>query len=349
MVLQENQSARDLHFIYKAIVENHPGIYNEEDPNFKKDLENSYTTAKLSIKKSLSDSNSKIIISDFIKSFNDTHLSIHWFNNSSKKNDTDTKNFSILEPSKEVAWITLPTFSLSTKQEKDFINIIKKLEELRTKKYIIFDLRKNQGGSSNYGSQIVDTLFGKEYTRPKKCLKNKKEFVDWRVSDGNLAHISHLLIQSSTSLILSPISQWLKNIKKGLEQSLERGDYFYREHSDETCGSIKSVNSKFNFKVVVITDSCNVSAALGFIDELKIVTEKIVLIGQKTKADRLYMEVRSLPLPSGLGNFFFPIKVYRNRLRLDNESYIPNIEFKNIQDTSALESFILKKIDIGEL
>jgi len=78
-------------------------------------------------------------------------------------------------------------------------------------------------------------------------------------------------------------------------------------------------------------------------------TKKVILIGQKTKADRVYMEVRSLPLPSGSGTFFFPIKVYRNRPRLDNEPYVPNIEFKDVANTPALKSFILEKIKKGEL
>jgi hypothetical protein len=63
----------------------------------------------------------------------------------------------------------------------------------------------------------------------------------------------------------------------------------------------------------------------------------------------VYMEVRSLPLPSGSGNFSFPIKVYRNRPRLDNEPYSPNIEFKDVHNTAALQSFIIEKIKMGEL
>jgi hypothetical protein len=61
------------------------------------------------------------------------------------------------------------------------------------------------------------------------------------------------------------------------------------------------------------------------------------------------MEVRSLPLPSGTGIFFFPIKVYRNRPRLDNEPYIPNIEFNDVHNTPALKIFILEKIKNGQL
>jgi hypothetical protein len=51
-----------------------------------------------------------------------------------------------------------------------------------------------------------------------------------------------------------------------------------------------------------------------------------------------------MPLPSGDGSFSFPIKVYRNRPRLDDEAYIPDIEYKNITDTAALQKFVLGKI-----
>ena len=168
--------------------------------------------------------------------------------------------------------------------------------------------------------------------------------MDWRASQGNLSHISSLLIKN-------PTNQWLQDTKDGLKESLEKVDSFYREYSYKTCGPAKNITSesKFGFKVIVITDSFNVSAALDFIDELKIMTKKVILIGQKTKADRVYMEVRPMPLPSGSGNFFFPIKVYRNRLRLDNEPYAPNIEFKAVHNTPALQNFILEKIKRDEL
>ena len=342
--VKQNPLVNDLYFIYKSILENHPGVYNNEDPNFCENLENSYETAKSAIKESNVNSSSKIIISDFAKSFNDTHLWVHWLDNTPQKQNAIISKFSISEPSNEVAWITLPAFDLKTEQEKDFGGLVKQLLDLQTKKYIVFDLRGNQGGNSDYGSQIVNALFGKEYAHKKKCLHNKKVFVDWRASQGNLNHISSLLTRY-------PTNQWLQGVKEGLKESLERGDSFYREYSYETCGPTINITSEseFGFKVIVITDSFNVSAALDFIDELKIMTKKVILIGQKTKADRVYMEVRSLPLPSGSGTFSFPIKVYRNRPRLDNEPYIPNIEFNDIGNTLALKSLILQKIKRGEL
>lgn len=341
--VKQNPWVNDLDFVYKSILENHPGVYNNEDPNFCENLENSYETARSAIKASTSNSRSKIIISDFAKSFNDIHLRIRWLDNIPQKPNAIISKFSISEPSNEVAWVTLPTFDLNSEQEKDCRKLVKQLLCLQTKQYIVFDVRGNQGGNSDYGTQIINALFGNEYAYQKKCLHNKKVFVDWRASQGNLSHISSLLTRY-------PTNQWLQGVKEGLKESLEKGDSFYREYSYETCGPTKNITPKsgFGFKVIVITDSFNVSAALDFIDELKIMT-KVILIEQKTKADRVYMEVRSLPLPSGFGTFSFPIKVYRNRLRLDNEPYAPNIEFNTVDNTPALKSLILEKIKRGEL
>ena len=44
--VKQNPLVNDLDFIYKLILENHPGVYNNEDPNFCENLENSYEKAK---------------------------------------------------------------------------------------------------------------------------------------------------------------------------------------------------------------------------------------------------------------------------------------------------------------
>lgn len=339
---KQNPWVNDLDAIYNSILENHPGVYNDEDPDFRENLENSYVIAKLKIKKSGLSSSPKTIISDFAKSFNDVHLWVYWLDNTPKKQSASTPKFFISELSNDVTWITLPTFDLKTEQEKDFRNLLERILDFQGKKYIVFDLRGNQGGNSSYGSQIINALFGNEYAQQKRCVYNKKVFVDWRASQGNLSHVSSLVAKY-------PNNEWLQNIEHGLKESLEQGSKLYRVYSAEVCKSKKSIQKKVNAKIIIITESVNVSTALDFIDELKMMTKNTIIIGQKTRADRLYMEVRHILLPSGSGNFFFPIKGYRNRPRLDNEPYVPNIEFNDVGNTPALKSFILKKIKSGEL
>jgi len=117
----------------------------------------------------------------------------------------------------------------------------------------------------------------------------------------------------------------MKKVISGIRYSASVNQNYYREifESQPINFPVKCKNIKI--KIVVIIDRNNVSAALDFIDELKAVSNSVYLLGEKTNTDRLYMEVRSEMLPSKEGEFFFPIKVYRNRKRADNIGYEPDI------------------------
>ncbi len=80
-------------------------------------------------------------------------------------------------------------------------------------------------------------------------------------------------------------------------------------------------------KIVVIIDAFCMSATLDFIDTLKSIDQNIILLGESTDADSVYMEIRIADLPSGKGQFQFPIKMYRNRLRGHNVPYVPDMPY----------------------
>ncbi|MES2215574.1 MAG: S41 family peptidase [Pseudomonadota bacterium] len=338
-----NTYQQDLDFIHAAILENHPGIYNKQDPQFNSSLKTSYNQAKQKLLNARSLEQYKQVLGDFIKSFHDTHLCVEW-NKDDKKNLKQSKSaadiaqFSISILSEDIVWIRLPTFALNTKQEKDFEKLIQEITKLRRNKYIVFDLRGNTGGNTDYGSKVVDSLFGEEYSEHKRCLANKNVYVDWRASEGNLDHISRLANRYS--------NHWLQSIEQGFKESIAQDKKYYRATSPQSCDLQKHSkhNKQARTQVIVIIDSVNVSAALDFIDELKLMTPSVLLVGKKTKADRLYMELRSISLPSGIGSFCFPIKVYRNRPRLDNKAYLPNVELRDIADTSVLQRVTIEKI-----
>ena len=328
--------------MYHTILHNHPGVFNEEDVNFCDNLQKFYKEVKEKIRTQVrTDLDFQKVVTEFTNSFDDVHLSVQWKVEKLKKKPLcqDVKKFSLSQCWEEVAWMTVPTFDLDADREKEFNQFVENICTLRSVKYLVFDLRGNQGGNSEYASKIIDTLFGKEYSYMQRCLHNKDMYVDWRASEDNVSYISSLLLKY-------PDNCWIKNLEYGLRQSLEKGKKFYREYSFEGSEFQKEaiVSPMEDTKIIVIIDSKNVSAALDCIDKLKMMTKKLILIGQKTKADRLYMEVRSLSLPSGKGKFFFPIKVYRNRIRLDNEPYVPDITFDDLDNTSLLKNFIVKNI-----
>ncbi len=331
----------DLDFIYETILENHPGIYNEEDPKFCKVLRENYLIAKNKLKYKVYLLSKESIIDEFVKAFSDSHLGISWEkqNQQEKLKKTNTKKRipSIFYTNDEYLWIKIPSFQLNAQELIEFKSFLKDFESRsKTKKLLIFDLRGNVGGNSLNGRCILSAVFGDQYLEEKIKNANQATFVDWRASQGNLIFLREKYKETK-------IDEFQKIIE-GMEKALSHGKRYYREFEDRPKpGSKRMLSSNPNIKIVVIIDQKVFSAALDFIDDLKIVHSDVTLIGQTTGKDRLYMDVRSLALPSEKGWFYFPIKVYRNRARKDNQPYIPDVKLSTENDIE-LKKFVEQKI-----
>lgn len=131
-------------------------------------------------------------------------------------------------------------------------------------------------------------------------------------------------------------SDWIQNVANGIEESIAKHEPYYNEMAEISAAPNQAASTHdVKTKIIFIIEPLNVSAALDFIDSLKMMNYPITLVGKTTKADRLYMEVRSVDLPRGLGTFSYPIKVYRNRPRGDNVPYVPDIDC-DVTDTQEL-------------
>lgn len=96
-------------------------------------------------------------------------------------------------------------------------------------------------------------------------------------------------------------------------------------------------------RVYVVTDSACASACLDAMDLWKALG--VIQVGRETSADTLYMEVRAERLPSDLVWAVVPTKVYRGRLRGDNEAYRPDHVYNgDMSDTDALQAWILERV-----
>lgn len=154
----DNHRNSDLKYIYNEIQENHPGIFNKEDPTFKENLKHNYLKANKAFYET--SQNPKQIIEAFISTFNDTHLSVNWSNKTPKIIPSNFKPFQIKYFLKNIVWIDLPNFDLTESQQQEFNSLLAVIKNFRKKNIIVFDLRGNQGGNSDYGiakSNKVDT------------------------------------------------------------------------------------------------------------------------------------------------------------------------------------------------
>lgn len=331
---RETQVAlKDLDFMQQTLLKHHPGPYNKDDPDFKKHASLLYKQAYNDLLKYSLTWKQKQILTDYAKGFSDVHLWIHWFGNQSKGSSQNVyhKPFSASVISNNILWITVPTFMLLAAAQKEFKDFLRDVAgKLKDDQIIVFDLRGNQGGNSQYGSELIDVVFGEDCVEPKRRKYWSEVSVDWRVTQENVEHLESLAKQHSMD--------WLDKMALKMRGALSRGlDLLHTENDPYVEASLKADCRKN--KVFVVIDSDNVSAALDFIDEVKLAAPQATLVGQETKGDSLYMEVRGVELPSKLGELWFPIKVYKNRARKNKETYKPDITC-NSKDTQQLLKII---------
>ena len=331
----------DLNFIHHAIIENHPGVYNQDDPNFKANLEQFYTTAKQELSKIKADNLSaqESVINQFIQQFDDPHLHINWYEDQPKTSvENQAQTLSLNKLANNIIWLSLPTFELNQYQRDEFESLNQELSHYRSSPAIIFDIRGNGGGNSRYGKKLLSSLFGQDYVDNALCQADlrQKIYVDWRASFTNLKRLELTATKYPD----------LTAITCGMKNSMLESKPYYRDDEQQTCIVKTPLKPLTNAKIIVLIDKYNYSAALDFIDYVKIVAPSSILLGQTTGADRLYMDVNYLKLPSGLGSLMYPMKVYRNRLRADKQPYQPDIELDTTNKSNAqLQKIIMPLIN----
>lgn len=341
----------DLEFIYKTIIEDHPGLHNALDPSFQKRLENNYNSATRELSFAKNDEDKIEVLRNFGRSFQDSHLWVKYESQATQPQmpGIAPRSYEIEDLTKNVCWVHIPSFYPSSdSQKRELQQIIEKLPKLRDKT-IIFDVRGNRGGSYTYGTQLIESLFSKIYAD--KCLFElyRNSFVIWRVSSGNIKHMNEIILPflrqthaDNHSLIL-----WNESLSRNLEEALLQKIPFYRQPLNfKGDFSLPWTENLITKPIFVVVDRNCYSATLMFIDELKGMNANITLIGEVTGADSMYMELRVVPLPSGKGKFGFPIYVYSGPSRENNIPYYPDIQYSgDLQNTIEVQDFILKLIE----
>lgn len=207
---------------------------------------------------------------------------------------------------------------------------------------IVLDLRGNGGGSSDWSRQIAVILWGEGAVAMAEAHATA---VDWRASPGNLAAMQAYRDHWRDAPDVSAEARdWATRTAAGLAGALKRGQPLWREPPEPVAGAVAAPSAAASRPalppVFVLTDWGCASACLDAVDLWTALGAR--QIGQETSADSLYMEVREIAMPSGLGSAVVPMKVYRGRKRGSNVPAIPNIRYPgDMRDGAALERWVL--------
>lgn len=242
-------------------------------------------------------------------------------------------------------WLSMPSFNASPDSEA-YAGLTALLAEaanreadLHAAPYVVLDLRGNGGGSSHWSQMLALTLWGEPWIRAN--LEQTVEAVEWRPSKDNIASLEAFREEIRQGGGSADMIQWADKAITGMTQARAAGLAYWRDGDPveevEQTGAAPSNPNKG--RIYVLTDSACASACLDAVDLWKAVGA--VQVGRETSADTVYMEVRNAALPSGLAEIGVPMKVYRGRVRGNNEPQLPSHLFHgDMSDTAALAAWI---------
>ena len=243
-------------------------------------------------------------------------------------------------------WFSIPSFDGNPdgdagKSLRSLIDYIQTNgDQVRSAPAIVFDLRGNGGGSSDWSYQIAKQLWGEGTI---EAHPEPPMTVSWRASPGNLEDIRKGYEERSKGGHLAPeVADWFKQTIAGLDKTIARHKALWvipPGPDEDNAKSGPKPEYALAGPVYVLTDASCMSACLDAVDLWTRLGA--IPIGHETGADTLYMEVRMIKLPAGVGGVSMPMKVYSGRARASNQPVVPRYRFDgDIADTAAVERWV---------
>ena len=222
-------------------------------------------------------------------------------------------------------FVTIPSFDLfgpAADPMRALIAEIKaKAPELR-QATVVFDVRGNRGGNSQWADEIAAAFWGEPLVN--HVLSSFDGTVDWRASEANIVHAKASAEQAKRDG-QPAVEKYRSEAAALMTKALAAGRPLARS-SDQVPATGQAPANPVTGKVYFLTDTACFSSCLQFADTLKRLPG-VRHIGLPTDGDTVYLDNNQIDLPSGLGAFSYSMKVYRHKARKNNEWYEPDIRW----------------------
>lgn len=239
-------------------------------------------------------------------------------------------------------WIRVPTFSLDHEQYASLKRTLTALKNLHGVQQIVFDVRGNGGGDSSIGDMIFDAATGGLRYDQRALDASPEIYALWRVSPISIESArERLAFAARTYGSAAEQTAWQRRHLDELVAARTAGRSWLRQDTGQRRLTRKDVAARhgklrrFSGRIAVLTDSACASACLDFVDEVRLVPGSLQL-GATTSADSVSIDMARVALPSG-NALLMPLKVWRNRLRADNQPWKPDRQFDgDLDDDDAV-------------
>lgn len=234
-----------------------------------------------------------------------------------------------------VLWIHAANFQLKADDARALDAMLDEVRRLKDVRAIVFDARGNGGGDSSVGGRIFVAATGGLKYDLHGIEKLPRLYAQWRISDvsinaaaDRIQRVKKVYGEQSPRLD-DALAFWegLRRARSAEEQWYEQWEgreWGYRVDRDEILRRHGKLR-RFSARVILVTDSHCASACLDFADLVRLAPGALH-VGKTTSADSVYIDMGSAVMPSG-NRLWIPLKVWRNRLRGNNEPLVPDVSF----------------------
>jgi len=194
----------------------------------------------------------------------------------------------------------------------------------------VFDVRGNGGGNSAIGDRIFTAATGGLDMDDVEPGRFPTTSAWWRVSDTALDSLARREAMFAERGSDAETMAAVRQLRADMAAARKRGDTWLHQAGSDSPRLSRADMQALHARprrpvgtVALLTDDRCASACLDFADLVRSVPGSIH-IGEETSADAVYIDIGWSMLPSG-NSLVLPLKVWRNRLRGNNETLTPDV------------------------
>ncbi|MGE0742962.1 MAG: S41 family peptidase [Hyphomonadaceae bacterium] len=258
----------------------------------------------------------------------------------------------VTEPAPGVFWIGIPTFSSGEQTAPHLSELVDQITaraaEMREGRAIVIDVRGNGGGNSAWADRIAAAIFGVRVAEDAARASSGRTAIDWRASRENADYWEQWYADVGVREFGadSDSARFVREVVVNLRANADRDPPIWRQGDPNPTPSgglttrRPAGDSPFRAQVYMLSNGTCGSSCLNFADTVLFVPG-VRLIGAPTSGDGPYMEVRNVPLPSGLAQLTIPQKVWRGMPRGALEAYQPDIAYDGAWDDASVGAWAM--------
>jgi hypothetical protein len=275
-------------------------------------------------------------------------IGLRW---SSTRRETITRHLQSMEPpapalglqrKQGISFVSLPSFNYFGDSAAGINALIGEMTtraaELRSAT-VVFDVRGNGGGNSAWAERVASAFWGERSVM--RVVDSFDWTVDWRVSPDNITHLNTIVERSERDGLTEAAQSW-GQARDALVAAQKKGQSLVRVAEAPKAPTGPAPENPVTGRVFLLTDGACASACLDFADVVRRLPN-VTHIGLPTSADAVYIDNNEAILPSGLAVLSYSLKVYRNRVRANNEWYEPAIRWPGgVMSDEAITVWVAK-------